>query len=424
MRPLDRGRFAMSEENFAFIRFDGLKAPLRVGSPDIVRPLLDPILAAWPPPDGDRVPAAGAPFATLRPTGKKRWSLEAPLAEKPVALHDPVNAICDLVVEMSWERLRSQPELLCLHAAALTFGDRLVIFPNARRAGKSLLTATLARLGHRVFTDDFVPLAVDAETQRVSGIANGIAPRLRLPLPDNISASLTHWIGERIGPSNKQYGYLTGIDLPRSGTAAPVGAIVVLERDPDRAGPAELEPISRDEALAALVKQNFGRQVHAGAILAITAALTRSVPVLRLRYNGVEEAAGLLDQSEALRDLPAARVPRADHPGTGRPAPLAGLPAPETTPIGLDQVYRKQPDYTEVATETGIYLADGHGISIHRLNPVSSVIWKLLDEQMTGVDMADLLQELYPDIESERLRGDTLGALQFLAKHRLIEAER
>jgi len=412
----------MSDETFAYIRFDGLNAPLRVGSPEVVRPLLDPILAAWPPPDGDSDPAAGAPFATLRPTENERWSLEAPLAEKSVALHNPVNAICDLVVEMSWERLRSQPELLCLHAAALTFDDRLVIFPNARRAGKSLLTATLARLGHRVFSDDFVPLGVDAKTQQISGIANGIAPRLRLPLPDNISSSLTSWISDRIGPANKQYGYLTGIELPRSGTAAPVGAVVVLERDPELAGSVELEPISQDEALAALVKQNFGRQVHAGAILAVTAALTRSVPVLRLRYNGVEEAAALLDQNEALRNLPAARVPKADHPGTGRPAPLAGLPVPETASIGLDQVYHKQPDYTEVAAETGLYLADGHGISIHRLNPVSSVIWRLLDEKMTGADMVGVMKELYRDIEIARLRGDTLGALQFLAKHRLIEA--
>lgn len=412
----------MSDETFAYIRFDGLNAPLRVGSPEVVRPLLDPILAAWPPPDGDSDPAAGAPFATLRPTENERWSLEAPLAEKSVALHNPVNAICDLVVEMSWERLRSQPELLCLHAAALTFDDRLVIFPNARRAGKSLLTATLARLGHRVFSDDFVPLGVDAKTQQISGIANGIAPRLRLPLPDNISSSLTSWISDRIGPANKQYGYLTGIELPRSGTAAPVGAVVVLERDPELAGAAVLEPVIQDEALAALVKQNFGRQVHAGAILAVTAALTRSVPVLRLRYNGVEEAAALLDQNEALRNLPAARVPKADHPGTGRPAPLAGLPVPETASIGLDQVYHKQPDYTEVATETGLYLADGHGISIHRLNPVSSVIWRLLDEKMTGADMVGVMKELYRDIEIARLRGDTLGALQFLAKHRLIEA--
>ena len=43
---------------------------------------------------------------------------------------------------------------------------------------------------------------------------------------------------------------------------------------------------------------------------------------------------------------------------------------------------------------------------------------------MTGVDIVDVMQELYRDIGSERLRGDTLGALQFLAKHRLIEAER
>lgn len=410
----------MSDKTFQDIRYHGLNAPLRVENPDVVRPLLDPILAAWPAMGDGNDLGDAIPFATLCPSDKGRWTLEAPLAKKTVALHNPVNAICDLVVEMSWERLRSSPELLCLHAAALMFRDRLVIFPNARRAGKSLLTATLSGWGHAVFSDDFVPLGVDAETRMISGMANGIAPRLRLPLPDNLSVNLSHWIEDRIGPTNKQYGYLTGIDLPLSGTTAPVGAVVVLERDADLSSPPTITPITQEEAMAALVKQNFGRQVHSGAILQVTDALTRSVPVLRLRYNSVEEAAALLNASPALRDLPAAKMPKTALSG---PLPLAPLDLPEVqrnAPMDLDWKFAKLPHYTERETETCLYLADGKGIGIHRLNPVSTVIWKLLNEPLTGAEMVEVMQELYAGIAADRLRADVAGALEFLWQERLI----
>lgn len=410
----------MSDEIFEHIRFEGLNAPLRVSAPDVVRPLLDPIMASWPATAGAPDKDDPAPFASLRPAGKKHWELKAPLATNPVARHNPINAICDLVVEISWERLRSRPELLCLHAAALTFGDRLVIFPNARRAGKSVLTATLSSMGHAVFSDDFVPLAVDPETRKISGIANGIAPRLRLPLPQNISGSLETWITDRIGPTNRQYGYLTGIDLPLSGTSAPVGAVVVLERDTDLKEPASLLPIPQDEAMAAFVTQNFGRQVHAGAILRITDAITRTLPVLKLRYNAVEEAAALLDASPALHNLPAAEMPGGDHEG---PLPLAPLDEPRTlsnVSIDLAGVYRKLPNFSEVETETCLYLADGLGISIHRLNPVSTIIWKLLDEPLSGEDVIEVMQEIYPDVSAAQLRNDTANTLKFFVTQRLI----
>jgi hypothetical protein len=411
----------MDKTSDSCLKFDGLNAPLRVVEPDVVRPLLDLVMGGWPfsavPCDN---PKAKPAFATICPRDAKKWRLEAPLAVQPVAEHDPVNAICDLVVEMSWERLRSRPDLLCLHAAALTFDDRLVIFPNARRAGKSLLSATLAERGHDVFSDDFVPLQVTPQTGAISGIANGIAPRLRVPLPDNLSTGMHSWIMDRIAVRNKQYGYLTGIDLPQSGTVAPVGAIVVLEGNPSLTEPASLTPVTQEEAMASLVTQNFGRQVHAGAILRVADALTRTVPVLRLRYNRVEDAAALLHETPLLRDLPAAQMAEADMSGT---LPLAPLDLPDVVverPVDLDCHFAKLPDFTALETGTALYLADGDGFAIHRLNPVSAIIWKLLDEGLTGAEMVEVMQELYADITADRLRADVASALEFLWQKRLI----
>lgn len=410
----------MVDSPIQYLGFAGLDRPLRVANPAVVRPLLDPVMAAWPFTVTDNGASASNAFATIGPAGAGKWRLEAPLAAKPVTEYDPVNAICDLVVEMSWERLRSRPDLLCLHAAALTFNDRLVIFPNARRAGKSLLTATLAQRGNAVFSDDFVPLQVTPESGAISGIANGIAPRLRLPLPDNLSAGLPIWIMDRIAVRNKQYGYLTGIDLPQSGMSAPVGAIVVLEGDQTMTEPASLTPVTQEEAMASLVTQNFGRQVHAGAILRVADALTRAVPVLRLRYNSVEEAAALLNETPLLRDLPAARMAGADVSGT---LPLAPLDLPDVVvdrPVDLDRHFAKLPNFTACETGMALYLADGDGFAIHRLNPVSAIIWTLLDEGLNGAGMVEVMQELYVDISEEQLCADVAGALAFLWQQRLI----
>ena len=402
-----------------FRKFRGLKNPVRLDQPDIVLPLMRRVFANWP---HEAVAETGTPFAQIGPVEDgAKWRLVAPLAEKPQSILQPVNAICDLVCEVSWERLRSRPDLLCLHAAAVPFGDRLVIFPNQRRAGKSLLTATLARKGHAVFTDDFVPLAVDAETRIISGVANGIAPRLRLPLPETLAPEHAAWIEAHITTRNKQYGYLSEIDLPLSGTEMPVGAIVMLDRDMELQTPATLSPVAADEAFAAIMKQNFGRQVHSGAILTITEAITASVPVLRLTYRDVEEAAELLRNSDLLADLPAARI-------TAEGRPMPDLPAPVGTPFRAPEgpfdpalTYKRCAGVTEVATSQAIYLADREGYAIHRLNPSLSLIWVMLEEPAPLQLLAEVLQDLYPDVPPEQLRADARQALVFLWKKRLIE---
>jgi hypothetical protein len=88
--------------------------------------------------------------------------------------------------------------------------------------------------------------------------------------------------------------------------------------------------------------------------------------------------------------------------------------------VDLAQKFIKLPDYTACETETSLYLADGQGVAIHHLNPVSTLIWKLLDEGLTGAEMAEVMQELYADIAIERLRTDVAGALKFLCQERLI----
>ena len=403
------------------LHFDGLKPPVRITDPDVVMPLLAPAFRQWPFKEAP-VDTAVAPFAMIGPAEDGvKWRLTTPLGEKEEVLRDPIDGICDLIVEISWERLRSRPDLLCLHAAAVPFGDRLVLFPNTRRAGKSLLSATLARRGFPVFTDDFIPLAVDPVTRVISGVANGIAPRLRLPVPETLAEDHAAWIYDHITSRNKRYGYLSEIDLPLSGTEMPVGAIVLLDRDMEMAGPPQLSKVGADEAIAAVVKQNFGRQVHAGAILTITEVIAMSVPVMRLTYHDVDAAAELLSQTPALKNLPAARISAEGRPTPDRLAPVGTARPEPPEPFDMGLTFARVPGYTEVETDQTVYLASARGMTIQRLNPVSVMIWKLMEEPISGEDIVAVLAEVFPDVAPETLQGDTRTALRYLIKDGLVQ---
>ncbi len=403
-----------------YLRFENLDAPVHMDGPDEMTALAAPIFAAWPYRIGADPAGLPDPFARLSVRAPRKWELAAPKAEAPVALHNPVNAICDLIAEMSWERLRSSPDLLCLHAAAIAVAGRLVLFPNMRRAGKSLLTASLARQGFGVFTDDFVPLRID-DAGVVSGVANGIAPRLRLPLPANMSMDHHAWIMERIGPKNRQYGYLTGIDLPVHGTALPVGAIVLLARDEAHVGPATLTPVSRTDALAALVMQNFARHVHAGAILEMIAGMAATAPVLRLTYRDVEDAVTLIAGSPLLQDLPAARLPEGSGASLRRPAPV-GETVPQAPAAQLAMRFARVAGFTEARTDDAIFLAGARGLTIQSLNPVAAILWELCAEPVSGTDLVAAMTEMFADVAVPQLEHDVLAALQHMVSDGLLTA--
>ena len=107
-------------------------------------------------------------------------------------------------------------------------GEALCIV-GASGAGKSTLTAALAQAGFGVFSDDVLPVFY-ANAGRAHGAALGIAPRLRLPLPQTAGPEFEHWVATVSGPSNRQYRYLAIADQPRHGKTLPIGAFVILDR--------------------------------------------------------------------------------------------------------------------------------------------------------------------------------------------------
>jgi Coenzyme PQQ synthesis protein D (PqqD) len=396
------------------LRFAGLAAPIVL---DGCAELIDTIARIAPGWPHDLV-AAGAsvePAATIRPDGSDRYlisTLGMPGAERR---YDAVDAVCDMIVELSLELHRSGEWLMCLHAAAIEVAGRLVILPNIRRAGKSTLTACLAARGHRVFSDDFFPVSISAKGHLL-GHATGILPRLRLPVPESFSAGFRDWVASNEGDGNHRYKYLALPEVPPHGTPLPLGAMIFLDRR-EGAVP-ELGPMATADAVAALLHQNFARGVHSGTVLATTEALFATVPAYRLSYGSAEEAAELLgkrfadwpDEPAILQDAPAFR--RVEE---------AAFTAPEAA-FDPAAAYVRAEGIREMELAGDRYLADASGRGIHRLNAGALAVWHLIAEPLSLAEICDILTEAFPDISPIQIASDSASTLRDFVENRLAVA--
>ena len=401
--------------NTRYLNFEGLNHSVALENAAPLETMVSEVLSAWPHQISATQPQ-NPPFVTIRPADDGRWSLVTEDAPSDVRIWDSVNTVCDLVAETAWERLRSEPELLCLHAAAVNFGGRLVVFPNARRAGKSTLAIALARLGRQLYTDDFLPVRIDASNQTCLGIANGAPPRIRLPVPQGFSDAFHAWVGQDRGPSNRQYKYLLDAQIAPHGETLPLGAMVVLDRQDEPVEPV-LAPMAREDALESLISQNFARTRHAGAILKSIDVITRHLPIYRLSYHSGEVAAEYLSGHSDLKSLPATRF--AELAQDDRQAPLnqIGKSTPEFAAV---RQYVQATNVTETQAGNDSFLADGTGLAIFRLNPVSTAIWRLLEEPTDLDEVVSLLAAAFPDVPADQITTDCEQLMRGLAEARLI----
>jgi hypothetical protein len=201
-----------------------------------------------------------------------------------------MNVICDVHdVFFDWF-LQENPRHLCLHAAAVRVGRGLVCFPSVHKAGKSTLCVALAALGRLVYCDDVLPI----EPRNNNGIAMGIMPRLRRPLPAEVRHALLDFIKARGGPADKDWLYvkLRESEIAPFGEQAPITSLVLLDRK--RRGNARLVQVGRSEMLKELILQNFADQIPPAAIMDRLLAITLRAQCSRLHYSRISDAAKLL----------------------------------------------------------------------------------------------------------------------------------
>ncbi len=349
---------------------------------------------------------AESPILTLR-REETTHILEADWLDKPLRRKDKVDAICGLVAELIRAYVNDDVNFLCLHGAAAEFAGKLVIFPSKYRAGKSILSTCLAAAGIRLFCDDALPISL----VEGHGIASGLAPRLRLPLPDNLSTESRQFIETNTALEGRQYLYLDLKDgaLAARGRSAPVGAFVLLERE-EGVAPV-LEAITEGEVLRQVVWQNFAREAEATRILERLSQMVGNAERYRLRYDRAEDAVALL--KETFEDWP----DRDKIISTATVLSDQRSTEPVEIPPGC---YLRKADISVVTVDGEGFLADVQGAAIHHLNPVGSAIWALLVEPMTLDEMIELILTAFPEVNRNQVENDVGTLIESLMSKQLI----
>ena len=212
--------------------------------------------------------------------------------------------LCDLGISLAEAFVARTPGLQCLHCSAISFPvggeEKLAVFPNINRAGKSLLAACLMMEGARLFADDLLGV-----TQEGEGLSFGLPPRLRLPLPSSAS-HLAGALGELPGLGDGRYHFLYAWDFVAPfGQKLPLGAVVLPCRKAGGKG-VRLRRLSAPGGLQCMAYQFQMREGQAGAVFGLARRLCESLPLWILEYESPEEASAFLMQ-EAGRLFSAAR---------------------------------------------------------------------------------------------------------------------
>ncbi len=400
----------MSARDPVLLAFDGIARPVALVGCGHLLPILRAALPSWP---FAQVAEAGTePVITLVRRGG-RHVIRNPWMDEAILETSDVAAVCSLIVDLVKAFVEDNRDLMCLHGGAALIGDKLLVLPSTYRAGKSTLLAQLAADGVPVFADDVLPIGGPSD----HGRALGIAPRLRLPLPGGAGPRLRAFVDRHAGPGDGYYLYLDPPAdlLPAYGATAPIGAVVMLDREDD--APAELFAAPRAAALRALIGRNFGIGPGAGDILDRLAAVTDGVPCLTLRYGDLADASQLLRETfgggATAVGGAAARVPHELAAATG---PSAAAPA-----VDPSRQFRRVDGMALREVDGELFVADAAGDAIHHLNSLGAGIWNLLAEPVSAAEAAGIVAGAFPDADPVAVAADVARLFAELAGSGLID---
>lgn len=338
----------------------------------------------------------------------------SPALNEPLPIPSAASAACSLIADLVPNFLIDQPELIGLHCGSVLLGDQLVLFPASHRAGKSTLSAAFACAGHRVFGDDVLGLSVNGE-----GVALGVAPRLRLPLPASLPKTFTDFVAAHCGPGDDRYQYLAlpETQLARHGERAPVGAIVLLEREAGAS--ASLLPLAPGDGLLQLLCQNFAEDWPIEPLFAPLLDLVRRVPCWLLRYSDPLEAVDVVAQAMATQQSESSEAPAAAYQHWQAQSPI--VPVPLTA---IEGRWCPTPSWHEWPLGEELFMISTQperAGDVHRLNPVAAGVWRLLmEEPLAPSEVGSLLAETFPATSQAQIERDTRRLFSELAAVGLI----
>lgn len=329
---------------------------------------------------------------------KARFDLHSPWLDAPLTGLMAASAACGVVADISQAFCNQHRGCLGLHCGAVLINGHLVVLTGPARAGKSTLISRLtAEPDMTVFCDDILPVLEDG-----LAFGLGLAPRLRLPLPDNVTDAFLAHVDAFMGPADRRYGYLCGPNIAPHGTRAPVSAFIVLARGQDVA--AQLHWMESAEAVQHLVRQNISAPGEGTAHFDQVTRMAESLLCLKLVYSDLEDAVDLLRRAFGAQILPAPDVTVA--------APLpAQIEAVVHPPASLVQRYCRSPQVAVRAVQDDLFLWQATEYSYFHLNAVARAIWTLLEDPITGSEIADTLSTVFTDADFSQIEVDVAALL-------------
>jgi hypothetical protein len=181
-------------------------------------------------------------------------------------------------------------ELMCIHAGAVRVGDGLVLLLGDSYGGKSTFSTALAARGYRFFSDDRIVL--DLSSARPAGRSLAIAPKLRLPLPEEADDNYRKFVDENSQLTWPEMVVLRpGPSLAAGfGEALPVKAVIQLLRNEDAVQP-ELTAMRQSAMVTFLLEQLFAPHLGLQGRLSACAHVVRSIDLFQLHYASAFAAA-------------------------------------------------------------------------------------------------------------------------------------
>jgi hypothetical protein len=387
-----------ADQAVRLLRHDGMPHAIEIAAnADQVINVLADILPRWPA----IAPNGPAPLRLAHRGGE--FQIQSPWLNAPLSAESPVSAACALIIEMARSWLSARPGHLCLHCAAFLSHGRLIILAGTNRSGKSTLAAALGAAGVKLYCDDMLPL-----TPNGLGVALGVPPRLRLPLPDAVGNSLAGRAAAQMVASDGRYGYTIPPHLAAHGQTAPLGGIVLLDRVEGQ--PVGFHQVARNEALAHLLLRNLHRDISASETITRLMDLSGNVPATRMVYSDIDEAVASLMALDP------------DHWPIGGASGQADWKAPispKPLPPG-DQPFRHIENVSAYEVDSEMFVAHPLTEEILRLNAVAAIVWDLLSEPVSRDELAALLHEAFPAEAPDRISSDIDNLIAALIARDLI----
>jgi hypothetical protein len=284
------------ERRIVRLRLSGLSKPLEfVNCPEIVDQF-SLLMRGWKIEECKDVGSAQPLIQIEKSATDYHWrkaALPVPQDWNANPPHSTCSAVGHLHHELVHWVVAEKPGFLCLHCAAIESEHGLIVLLGRARAGKSTLTAELAAAGYRLFGDDV--LLLDNTSQH--GVSFGLLPRLRLPLPETMTARAKKFATDRRGLSDRRYQYIAmkSNELAPFGEQAPIASLVILDRVDS--GNASLREVSIGDMLKTVIMQNCIDAVPATPTFDRLVEMSAKAQRFRLRYSIGLDAVKLLSGS-------------------------------------------------------------------------------------------------------------------------------